>query len=225
MASPVCQAEKCPTAIGPGDVMCRSHWTMVPPSLRDSIIATRIPGGEPSKEHLAYLRAAVADVAHKEKRQRKTPASALRARGRCVSAPTAPATSVRVHGRGSHPAPRSASPANAAVSDSSAPTPPAQGRPSSTSSVAQTGTQRSGRSTRSGLKPSTGSTAHATPKRHMTNPGGCQALCDTKDAAANAPDTRAAAAAVIHWPSSTTRVRTRTCASSPGGHRTASNTL
>jgi hypothetical protein len=76
MASPVCQAEKCPTAIGPGDVMCRSHWTMVPPSLRDSIIATRIPGGEPSKEHLAYLRAAVADVAHKEKRQRKTPASA-----------------------------------------------------------------------------------------------------------------------------------------------------
>lgn len=65
-----CRAQDCETSIDTAELMCTLHWAMVPASLRDSLTATYDPAGEPSKEHLAYIAAAVAGVAHKEKRRK-----------------------------------------------------------------------------------------------------------------------------------------------------------
>ncbi len=67
----VCRAENCDTPTGAGEFMCPTHWALVPPSLRDSLDATKDPEHLPSKERLAYEAAAIASVAHKEKRRRQ----------------------------------------------------------------------------------------------------------------------------------------------------------
>jgi hypothetical protein len=70
----VCHANNCDTPAEPVEFMCPPHWSQVPSSLRESITATYRPAQEPdiqpSKEYLAYA-AAIAEVAHKENRQRK----------------------------------------------------------------------------------------------------------------------------------------------------------
>lgn len=71
-----CRAQDCETSIDTTQLMCRLHWAMIPASLRDSLTATYDPAGEPSKEHQAYIAAAIAGVAHKEKRNRKPVARA-----------------------------------------------------------------------------------------------------------------------------------------------------
>jgi hypothetical protein len=69
---PVCHANNCGTPVEPAEFMCPPHWSQVPSSLRESITATYVqePGIKRSKEYLAYAAAAIADVAHKENRQR-----------------------------------------------------------------------------------------------------------------------------------------------------------
>lgn len=71
----VCHARGCDTDIDPGLFMCPIHWPLVSPALRDSIRATYRLGQEvdkqPSQEYLAFAAAAIADVAHKEDRQRQ----------------------------------------------------------------------------------------------------------------------------------------------------------
>jgi hypothetical protein len=72
---PLCHANNCDTPVEPAEFMCPLHWSQVPSSLRESITATyrpvQEPGIHPSKEYLAYAAAAIAEVAHKENRQRK----------------------------------------------------------------------------------------------------------------------------------------------------------
>lgn len=71
----VCQARGCDIDIEPQLFMCAKHWSFVPPALRESILATGRPGQEvdkqPSEQYLAFAAAAIADVAHKESRQRR----------------------------------------------------------------------------------------------------------------------------------------------------------
>jgi hypothetical protein len=79
-----CRAQGCPTEVAPETFMCPPHWSMVPASLRDSLKAP-VPSGQdiddnPSAEYLAFAKAAIADVAHKEARQR----------GRTVRTPNKP---------------------------------------------------------------------------------------------------------------------------------------
>jgi hypothetical protein len=77
----VCHANNCDTPVEPTEFMCPPHWSQVPSSLRESITATYVqePGIQPSKEYLAYAAAAIAEVAHKENRQRtRTPHQATK---------------------------------------------------------------------------------------------------------------------------------------------------
>lgn len=76
-----CPAESCGSEIPAEMFMCPVHWKMISAALRDSLKAT-IPSGhpvdpDPSPEYLAFAKAAIADVAHKEARKRppKTRAS------------------------------------------------------------------------------------------------------------------------------------------------------
>jgi hypothetical protein len=69
-----CHAQECPTEVPPEMFMCPPHWSMIPASLRGSLKAT-VPSGQdiadnPPPEYLAFAKAAIADVAHKEARQR-----------------------------------------------------------------------------------------------------------------------------------------------------------
>ena len=69
-----CHAQECPTEVPPEMLMCPPHWSMVPAALRDSLKAT-VPSRQdvddnPSAEYLAFAKAAIAEVAHKEARQR-----------------------------------------------------------------------------------------------------------------------------------------------------------
>jgi len=69
-----CHAKECPTEVPQEMFMCAPHWSMVPAALRDSLKAT-VPSGQdvddnPSPEYLAFAEAAIAEVAHKEARQR-----------------------------------------------------------------------------------------------------------------------------------------------------------
>lgn len=72
-----CQARGCDTEIEPRLFMCLVHWAQVPPVLRDSIKSTYRPGQElaldkqPSEQYLKFAAAAIAEVAHKEDRQRR----------------------------------------------------------------------------------------------------------------------------------------------------------
>lgn len=70
---PVCRAEHCDTPIEAAEFMCPPHLALIPPSLRNSLNATHDPEHTPSKERLAYEAAAIADVAHKERRRRQPP--------------------------------------------------------------------------------------------------------------------------------------------------------
>lgn len=70
-----CRAQECPTEVTPEMFMCPPHWSMVPAALRDSLKATA-PSGQhldedPSPEYLAFAKAAIAEVAHKEARHRR----------------------------------------------------------------------------------------------------------------------------------------------------------
>ncbi|MCV7328365.1 hypothetical protein U8D42_27085 (plasmid) [Mycobacterium europaeum] len=71
----VCRARGCDVDIEPRLFMCAHHWSLVPPALRESIRSTYRPGQEvdkqPSAQYLAFAAAAIADVAHKESRQRR----------------------------------------------------------------------------------------------------------------------------------------------------------
>ena len=69
----VYNATSCDTPIAPTQFMCPPHWSQIPPSLRESIEATHQQGidTQPSNEYLAYAAAAIAEIAHKENRQRK----------------------------------------------------------------------------------------------------------------------------------------------------------
>lgn len=64
-----CLASGCSTAAAPPDLMCAEHVSMVSAALRTSLIATRAPAGDASTEHLAYVRAAQAEIEHKQRRQ------------------------------------------------------------------------------------------------------------------------------------------------------------
>jgi hypothetical protein len=80
IAPHTCHAERCPVEVSAAMFMCKPHWAMVPPPLREAIKATYRPGQEidkaPSEEYLAVARAAIAEVAHKEARGgRRTPRS------------------------------------------------------------------------------------------------------------------------------------------------------
>lgn len=70
-----CHARGCDAEIEPRLFMCPRHWTQVPPVLRESIKSTYRPGQEldeqPSEQYLAFAAAAIAEVAHKEERQRQ----------------------------------------------------------------------------------------------------------------------------------------------------------
>ncbi|GAB7145486.1 hypothetical protein LRC484719_40880 [Mycobacterium riyadhense] len=71
----LCHARGCDTEIEPRLFMCPAHWAQVPPVLRESIKSTYRPGQEldkqPSEQYLAFAAAAIAEVAHKEERQRQ----------------------------------------------------------------------------------------------------------------------------------------------------------
>lgn len=70
-----CHARGCDTEIEPRLFMCPVHWSVLSPALRDSIKSTYRPGQEldkqPSQEYLTFAAAAIADVAHREDRQRR----------------------------------------------------------------------------------------------------------------------------------------------------------
>ena len=72
-----CHAQECPTEVAAEVFMCPPHFAMVPASLRDSLKQTMPSGQEiddnPSAEFLAFATAAIAEVAHKEARQRGRP--------------------------------------------------------------------------------------------------------------------------------------------------------
>lgn len=67
-----CLIKRCPVDVAPPELMCEEHAAMVPAALRASLTATYRSGqevGGASAEHLAYVAAAVAEVAHKQSRQ------------------------------------------------------------------------------------------------------------------------------------------------------------
>jgi hypothetical protein len=73
-----CRARDCPAEVPAEVFMCPQHWSKVPAALRDSLKQTMPSGQEiddhPSAEFLAFAKAAIAEVAHKEARQRgRTP--------------------------------------------------------------------------------------------------------------------------------------------------------
>ena len=73
-----CHAKECPAEVPAEVFMCPEHWSMVPAALRDSLKQTMPSGQEiddaPSAEFLAFAKAAIAEVAHKEARRRgRTP--------------------------------------------------------------------------------------------------------------------------------------------------------
>jgi hypothetical protein len=63
----LCHATGCETATPPRWFMCKPHWRLVPPNLRDAVWRTYRPGQEldklPSREYLEAVRAARAAVA------------------------------------------------------------------------------------------------------------------------------------------------------------------
>jgi hypothetical protein len=67
-----CHAQKCDVEVEPAMFMCRPHWFMVPPPLREAIKGSYRPGQEvdeqASGEYLALAHAAIDAVAHKESR-------------------------------------------------------------------------------------------------------------------------------------------------------------
>lgn len=69
-----CNAQDCPTEVPAEMFMCPPHWSMVPAALRDSLKATVSSGqaidDNPAADHLAFAKAAIAEVAHKEARHR-----------------------------------------------------------------------------------------------------------------------------------------------------------
>ncbi len=66
--APTCLVPGCPTQPASPAMGCPDHWAMVPAALRTSLIATHNPGADPTAEHAAYLTAARAEIAHKQKR-------------------------------------------------------------------------------------------------------------------------------------------------------------
>lgn len=69
-----CREQECPTEVPPEKFMCPPHWSMVPAALRDSLKQTMSSGqvvdDKPSAEYLAFARAAIAEVGHKEARSK-----------------------------------------------------------------------------------------------------------------------------------------------------------
>ena len=72
-----CLVDDCDATVLRPELMCPQHWTMIPAALQTSLMATYRPGqevdGDASTEHLAYVKAAKADIAHKQRRQRRGP--------------------------------------------------------------------------------------------------------------------------------------------------------
>ena len=71
-----CVADECDVTVVRPTLMCAEHWGMVPAALQTSLTATYRPGqvdGTASTEHVAYLKAARAEIAHKQRRQRRGP--------------------------------------------------------------------------------------------------------------------------------------------------------
>lgn len=66
----VCAAEGCPTTVPRDDLMCDIHWPLVPASLKSSISASRRAGPPAHSQHQALVAAAIAEVAHKQARNR-----------------------------------------------------------------------------------------------------------------------------------------------------------
>ena len=75
MTAPTCVADECDVTVVRPTLMCAEHWGMVPAALQTSLTATYRPGqevdGTASTEHVAYLKAARAAIAHKQRRQRR----------------------------------------------------------------------------------------------------------------------------------------------------------
>lgn len=67
-----CHARGCNTPVPPKLLMCRRHWFMVPPALRDRVWATYRPGQEedkrPSVAWMEAADAAIRSVAEREGR-------------------------------------------------------------------------------------------------------------------------------------------------------------
>jgi hypothetical protein len=65
-----CHAWGCQTPVPPVLLMCRHHWRMVPPDLRDAVWVNYRPGQEtdktPSQEYVNAALAAIEAVAAKE---------------------------------------------------------------------------------------------------------------------------------------------------------------
>ncbi len=72
-----CVADECDVTLVRPTLMCAEHWGMVPAALQTSLTATYRPGqevdGTASTEYVAYLKAARAEIAHKQRRQRQGP--------------------------------------------------------------------------------------------------------------------------------------------------------
>lgn len=72
-----CAADECDVTVVRPTLMCDEHWGMVPAALQTSLTATYRPGqevdGTASSEHVAYLKAARAEIVHKQRRQRRGP--------------------------------------------------------------------------------------------------------------------------------------------------------
>lgn len=78
-----CRAQDCPAELPTEVFMCPQHWSKVPAALRDSLKQTMQSGQEiddnPSAEFLTFAKAAIAEVAHKEARQRcRTPRAPMK---------------------------------------------------------------------------------------------------------------------------------------------------
>lgn len=69
-----CHARGCPVEVPPKMLMCKRHWFMVPPALRQAVWDTYSPGQEirrdPTEAYLAAADAAIEAVAIKEGRKR-----------------------------------------------------------------------------------------------------------------------------------------------------------
>lgn len=64
-----CHAVGCTVAVPPSKLMCKRHWSMVPPALQYDVYEYYVPGqcnSRPSKEWLQAARAAINFVRERE---------------------------------------------------------------------------------------------------------------------------------------------------------------
>lgn len=66
MTAAACAAPSCQTPIPDTEFLCAQHWSMVPASLRDAL---QRPGTPPDRDS-PYASAALAEIDHKERRQK-----------------------------------------------------------------------------------------------------------------------------------------------------------